>query len=232
VAVDKIGLCNMALGQLPTTAITDFDERSPEAEWCGRLYSPTLAYMLDRHDWKFPITRLVMAQVTNDRPGEWAFAYAIPEECVTELRVIPQYDDTGDSIPLLAGQVLSTWYLTALSIPAIYRYLVAGSKLYSNIENATLEFITGAPSESVFRPLFIDAFVKQLASQLVMPIKKDRARQGDLIKMAELAIDRAICDEINRDDAQSTYGEFINDTELARSGALMPFGTAYWPVGR
>lgn len=231
-AVDKILLCNMALGQLPTQAISDFDERSTEAEWCARLYSPTLAYMLDRHDWKFPIARLVLAQVDNDRPGEWAFAYAIPEECVTELRVIPQYDDTADAIPLLAGQSLSPWYITSTSVPAIYRYLVAGSKLYSNIENATLEFITGAPSESVFRPLFIDAFAKQLASQLVMPVKQDRARQGDLIKMAELAIDRAICDEINRDDAQSTYGEFVNDTELARSGAMMPFGTAYWPIVR
>jgi hypothetical protein len=232
VAIDKIGLCNMALGQVPAPAITSFEEKSVEAEWSARLYSPTLAYMLDRHDWKFPIARIVLAVVDNDRSGEWSFAYAIPEECVTELRIIPPYDDSGVSIPLLAGQALSPWFVTALSVPAIYRYLVAGSKLYSNIENATLEYITGDLNESVFRPLFIDAFVKQLASVLVMPVKQDRARQGDLIKMAELAIDRAICDEINRDDAQSTYGEFVNDTELARSGVSLPFGTAFWPIGR
>ncbi len=221
-ALDKIAICNQALGECPAPAIVSFDEVSTEAEWAARLYSPTLAYLLDRHDWKFPRERVVLAPVANDRAGEWGFAYAIPEECVSELRVMPTYALESVDVPLLAGQILSP--LWAALAPIGYRYLVAGDRIYTNIEAATLEYIRGDASEQALRPLFTRAFVAELASRLVMPVLKDRQRQGDLIKMAEVALDRAIADERMRDPSEARYGDFVSDMEVARSGGIPGVG--------
>ncbi len=73
-ALDKIGICNEALAEVPADAIADFDEESLEAEWCGRRYAPALGYLLEMHDWKFPVERVALAAIDNDRPGEWTYA--------------------------------------------------------------------------------------------------------------------------------------------------------------
>lgn len=229
-AVNKIALCNQALAEVPHGHIDDFEEQATAAEWCARLYPSTLAYCLDRHDWKFARARKVLAQTTNDREGEWAYAYAVPEECIQELRVLPPTEADWYSVPLLAGQLLAPWPSLALLAPLMARYYVSAGKIYSNTANALLEFIAAAPNEQTFRPLFERAFVLELASRLVMPLKGDggRQRQGDLVKAAEVAMDRAMADDINRDDELSSYGIFMNETELARGGANV--GLIGWPL--
>jgi hypothetical protein len=219
VALDKISICNLALGQLPADVIADFEEQSTQAEWCARLYPVTLAYILDRHEWKHPRKRAALAAVENDRPGEWTHAYALPSDCVQELRLIATLDPSVYEAPLLVGQALAPWLVTSLSVPPIWRFLISGTTLYANLEAAVLEYIADSVGEQAFRPMFIRALVDELASRLVMPVKQDRQRQGDLIKMAEVSLDRAIADDINRDESASTYGVFTNETELARGGA-------------
>lgn len=232
-AVDKIAICNQALAELPEDAISDFADRATSAEWCARLYPTTLAYCIARHDWKLSRVRVALAQITNDRANEWGFAYAIPEDCVTELRVIPTATD--EEAPVLFGMVLAPWIMGQVPVPALYRFYVSGTTIYSNIEAATLEYITGDANAANFRPLFERALVLELASRLVMPVKKDRARQGDIIKMAEAAMSRAMADDMNRDDSNSEYGVFTNSTELARagwSGTMAGFGAPYPLWGR
>lgn len=230
-ALDPISICNQALGECGAAPITDFEEQGTIPEWCVRLYGPTLEYLLDRHEWKFARVRRVLAQTANDRPGEWSFAYARPEGCVQELRVIPQYSGDGEPVPLLLGQIYAPWVAQLVPVSPLYHFLVVGETIYSNIEAAQLEYVSASANEQTFRPLFIRALVLELASRLVMPIKQDRQRQGDLVKAAEVALDRAIADEINRDDESSSYGEFLNSTELARSGGFPVFGWPH-PVGR
>jgi hypothetical protein len=229
-ALDKIAICNEALADVPADAIADFSEDSQEAEWCARRYSPALAYLLELHNWKFPVHREALAEVTNDRDAEWAYAYAVPINVAAELRVLPSYTSAAASVPLLAGQVLAP--TMAFYHPAqihSYSYLLAGSTLYTNVQEAILEYIRDDPSEAVFPALFTRALSLELASRLVMPLKKDRVRQGDLIKMAELARDRAIADSRNRDPSESHYGIFMNESELAREGVGIGYaGFGWW----
>jgi hypothetical protein len=228
-ALDRIAICNDALAEVPADFISDFDEESVEAEWCARLYGPALAYLLEQHDWKFPVTRAALAPIANDRSGEWAYAYALPVNVASELRVFPDYTANIASVPLLAGQRLAptvAYYFPA-SVMA-YSYLLSGSTLYTNVQAAVLEYIADNPSEAVFSAMFTRALSTELASRLVMPIKKDRTRQGDLIKMAELARDRAIADERNKDPSESRYDIFENETQLARDGVYPGWGLGDW----
>lgn len=229
-ALDKIGICNEALAELPADAISDFDEESLEAEWAGRRYAPALAYLLEQHDWKFPVERVPLAVVDNDRPGEWTYAYALPENCAAELRIFPAYNASIlSTLPLLAGQRLAPTH--AYYFPQnilMYSYLLAGRTLYTNVQEAVLEYIREDPSEAVFSAMFARALSLELASRLVMPIKKDRTRQGDLIKMAELARDRAIADSRNRDPSESRYDLWQNESQAAREGAWPGWGYSGW----
>lgn len=229
--LDKIAIANEALAEVPADAISDFDEKSLEAEWAARRYGPALGFLLEQHDWKFPVVRKTLAVVENDRPSEWLYAYRVPDNCAAELRLV-----SADalalpaSVPLLAGQRLGP--TLAYNFPLhwlAYQYLLAGTIIYSNLEDAVLEYIASDPSEALFSAMFTRAFSLELACRLVMPIKKDSKRQRELITMAEVARDRAICDAINRDPTERSYGHFESEDALAREGLYgFGFSSGYW----
>lgn len=224
--MDVVSLCNEALAEVPADAISTLEETSLEAEWCARLYAPTLQTLFERHDWKFPNQRLALAEIDNDRPVEWLHAYERPTNCWAELRVFPASEVTGE-VSYFQGQQLSptvAYYWPPQVLP--YRYLISGNTIYTNVEDAILEFV-GDASEGFFPALFRRAFVLELATRLVMPIKKDRQRQGDLYKAAANALDIAMADSINRDNSQSTYGDFVNESEIARGGGYWG-NQGYW----
>lgn len=229
-ALDKIGICNQALAEVPADPIADFDEESREAEWCARQYAPALSFLLEQHDWKFPVVRAPLAAIDNDRPGEWTYAYAVPEDCAAELRLFPAFQSgILASLPLLAGQRLAPTY--AYYFPAnvmAYSYLLAGRTLYTNVQEAVLEYINESPSEAVFPAMFTRALSLELAARLVMPILGKRERQADLVKMAELARDRAIADSRNRDPSESRYDFWQNESQAAREGAWPGWGYGGW----
>lgn len=230
-ALDKLAICNEALAEIPADAISALDEESVEAEWAARRYPPALGYMLEIHDWKFPTKRAALAPITNDRPGEWSYAYALPGDVAAELRIFPEYLNAApSSIPLLAGQFLApptTAFLEPFIRGGAYPYLLSGGKLYTTLAQAWLEYIGDSPGEELFSAMFARAFALELASRLVMPIKKDPKRQAELIKMAEVARDRAIADMRNRDPSEGRYDAYINDSEIAREGGYYGYGGGY-----
>lgn len=228
-ALDKIAIINEALAEVPAEAIASLDEESAEAEWSARRYSPALAYLLEQHDWKFANRRAALAPIANDRDGEWTYCYALPPDCAAELRVFPSFV-SGASVPLLAGQFLAPpthAFLLPILQRGLYPWLLADGRLYTTIPDAVLEYVPESPSEAGFSAMFTRALSLELASRLVMPLKKDRVRQGDLIKMAENARDRAIADMRNRDPSEGSYEPYVNESELARGSAGYGYGYGY-----
>lgn len=232
-ALDKLGICNEAIGDLPSQPIESFDEGSVEAEWCARRYGPALRYLLERHDWKFPVTRETLALVTNDREGEWTYAYALPVNVASELRVFPSYAATSVDVPLLAGQRLAPTvaYFFPASVLA-YSYLLSGGLLYTNVQDAVLEYVRDDPSEATFSALFERALSLEVAQRIAPSVLKGSAgtkRQRELAAMAEIACDRAIADARNRDPSESRYDLFENETQLGREGWAPGWGLdGYW----
>lgn len=218
-ALDKLAICNEALRECPHEPIASFEEPGRAAPVCAERYPQALETLLAMHDWKAPVTRENLAVVTNDRPGEWAYCYALPTDNISELRVFPAA--ANPIVALAPGQIMGpTTAFPYLPSLGSYSYLIAGDRLYSNVENAVLEFVDAGVSEARFSPLFVRALVLECASRFVYPLLKDSKREGELIKKAEVARDRAIAEERNRDPSESTYGWFQNESELAREGAM------------
>jgi hypothetical protein len=198
-----VDICNEALGEVPASLITSMDEGSIGARHCQRLYPKVVEDLAEIHDWDFMIRRVTLAQITNDRK-EWCYAYALPTDIGSPRKLIPNYGDIRHHVaPARFDQIEDS-----------IAYQIAANKLYTNLDQATLEYTISDPDPGRFTSLFSRAVAMELASRLVMPILNDRQRQGDLIKEAELAKGRAIADDINRN--RNTDLDFVSEAAMAR----------------
>lgn len=224
-ARSQISICNGALDECPAGTINSIDEEDTGARACKRRYQPTLEDLLGEHDYDAAVRRVVLAQTTNDRVGEWGFAYAMPENVASPRRILPNYaanlsNDTA--YVLQPGQHIWIGFFPE-NVGA--RYRVAGSKIYTHMPAAVLEYVSYDVRLADFRPLFFRAFELELASRIVMPILKDRARQKELISMAEVARQRAMADDLNS-SPDRTF-DFMSEEAAVRLGGLDPSYSGY-----
>jgi hypothetical protein len=216
----QLSIDNLALAYLPAARISSVNEDSLEARECRRFYPEVMADMLEGpHDWSFANQRgLLAALATNDRDQEWLYAYALPSNLGSPIRVIPDLAGAGFAVPIpLPGEPYAeTWAVGGLYIET--PYIIEGSTLYSNVQNATLEFTINDVAGVNISQLALRALSLDLASRIVVPIKKDSDRETRLIQAAEAAWQRAIADDRNRQP--ETQGSYISEQLAARRGYL------------
>jgi hypothetical protein len=209
--LSRLAIKNMALAEVPAKRIDAEDERSIEAEACEDNYRPALELLIDTIKPDFATRRVTLAAVTNDRSHEWAYGYALPSDMIVPVMILPfQASDIAGSSPdfPVAG--------IARGFEGRVPYRIAEGMIYTNVAEAVLEFISADVSEAVFQPIFARALAFELASRIVMPIKKDRVRQGDLVKAAEAWRERAKAEDMNRD--RESPRDFVSETQLVREG--------------
>lgn len=89
-------ICNLALKRVGCKKRVDDLEadQTPEAEACADVYATCRDKLLEMFAWPFAQRRATLAELdeAGDRDGEWAYAYALPDDCVQ-----PQYIPTGVS---------------------------------------------------------------------------------------------------------------------------------------
>lgn len=219
-ALSRLDVSNEAIALLPAEPISSVDENSLPARECRRSYPSVISALLEGpHDYSFANQRALMAQLaTNDRPSEWAYAYALPANLGSPIRVLPDFDSLGIGIPVpLPGdpyaEAWSTW-ATSFETP----YEIQGSTLFSNTQNATLEYTINDVAGLNVSRLFLDALALRLAAKICVPVKKDSDRESKLMTAAEAAEQRAIADDRNRNP--QTYGDWYSETLAARQGYL------------
>lgn len=210
-ALSKLQIWNMAIAELPDARIDTLDEVSVAAEACADQYQPALELLLEDHPYDFATRRQALALVTNDRAAEWLYAYQLPKDMAQPLSVLP-YDirDAGAAGYSFVGR--------ARGLEGVQPYRIAGGKLYASREAAVLEYVTRAPTEDQFTAKFARALALELACRIVMPVKKDQARQSALIQLAEIARERAKADDMNRD--RESPRDFIPEAQLVREGII------------
>jgi hypothetical protein len=211
-----ISVCNEALAELPQDPIQSLDEASLGARECKRSYASTLKELLATSDWEASRVRTALATTVNDRPNEWGYAYALPDDCVNPLRLAPDasYFWNDDWWPTTFDGGGSP----AAVIPAFMclgRYELANGTIYAHEVGATLEYTSGDPGR--WTPLFRRAFVLELATRLVLPVTKSTSRQQALIAMSETAKQRAMADNENRQPRAYTSSR-MSRSEEARQG--------------
>lgn len=191
-----ITICNNALGEVPADQIASLEDGSVSARHCARIYPVVVTDLLEHHDWDFAIKRQAAAAITNDRDSEWGFAYALPTDIASPLRIVPDYN--GVSIP---------WGYEDQYRAFVDRlpYVIAGGKLYSQLPAPFIEYISNDIPEARFTALFGRAVETELAARLVMPIKNDAKRQRELFQIAGAWLERAVADDLNRNSRDQDF---------------------------
>lgn len=190
----QLSICNQALAEIAAQDIDSIDENSLEAKTCKKFYADTLTELLEGdHAWNFATKRAPLStSVVNGRPEEWVFAYDMPDDCAFPQRLLPNM--VGGGAPV------GEW---ADGLGRLYD--IEAGTLYTSFESATLEYTANTLVEARMPALFARAFSLALAVKLVWPIKKSRELKGDLIKAAEVALQRALAADANRQPQGDNY---------------------------
>lgn len=159
-----VDICNMALahiGERSDINSIDPPEASVEAQRCAQFYPMTRRTLLALHPWSFATKRVLAADLSpsNDVPGNWAYAYALPSDVI---RITGVYG---------AGQWKDEEYAPELA----YETGSAGSGpriIYSNAPDATIRYTFNQVDSTLYPPLFVEAFTWLLAGKLAGPTIK------------------------------------------------------------
>jgi hypothetical protein len=163
VAVAKVDICNLALSQLGVRkVINSFDERTNEAASCRLWYDIALDELLRDFPWPFATKVATLAPLAFDGNSEWAFKYEYPSDCSMAHRIVPVFGAVAHPF----NPMLSPLQITeAPLIPQQRRipFRVYGDALYTNVEEAQLEYTNRNIATSAYKPDFIVALANRLA---------------------------------------------------------------------
>lgn len=177
-------ICNMALSHLGSDArvlsITPPDG-SAEAGYCATFYGQARTEMLEPGNWNFSLTRKTLAQVDN-LSETWAYAYALPSDCLRALRVLTP----GSSLTVFTQDSASY----APSDDSTAPFGIEGDVLFTNQPEAVLVYARDVTDTDKFTPSFTTALSYLLASYLAGPILKgnDGVRTGDAMRQRAMSL--------------------------------------------
>lgn len=216
--ISSVLIFNEALSMLPADPVQSEEEPSLEARECRRWYKGIVASLLERHHWNLATARETLAVIVNDRPAEWAYAYAKPNDMAYPVMIVPP-NGAGYGGWLMQNY---TYYLGGRAL-----FMQAGGTIYSSVAIASLEFTTFNITEADFPTRFKDLVAENLAAKTCMAITKDAARERTLMSSFEFNAQRVIASDINRN--RPTYGDRPTESELVRGAGidLNYLGTGY-----
>jgi hypothetical protein len=189
----SISVCNIALAEVRAQSIVTIDDGTPQANACAIHYDDCLQLLLESHEWGFATVRNTLALLAvNDRPGEWLYAYAAPEDMASKAAIIWPLQTP------LSG-VYYPWPYNWPRPPFYWQqFIIQGGVVYSNLEGALLQYVSRDIEEAAMPARFKRALALELASRLATTLLDDRAKKGDLIQQAEAEKRRAIADDLNQ----------------------------------
>lgn len=171
------------LGARAQIAAISPPDGSVEAGYCARFYPIARREMIEGHSWSFAKTRVVLAEVTNDSEM-WAYAYALPSDCITPLRVLQLRYLTYADLPYPPALYLSDYEIMRYDQLFTERgsadFEIEDGVLRTNEPEAVLLYKRDVTDTSKFPPTFVSALGMLLASYLAGPIIKgmDGAKVG------------------------------------------------------
>ncbi len=187
-----ITLCNQALALVWKGQIASLNEGSLEARECLRFADATLREMADWSD-DIPIgqSRAMLAEVVNDRPGEWRHGFAAPADMAAPIAVL-----ADDNAPIA--------------------FLHENGRIYCDRPLVQLAYTRATLDAGELTPLLARAFVDELAARIAGPLTRDAGLVQALVQQAEISRARALADEENKRNRSDA--RWPSEAALARRG--------------
>ncbi len=162
-----VSICNLALSNLGKSNISSLEDAGAEAKACAQFYDHVRDMLLQSHPWRFAGATRALAQVTNDKPGEWLYAYSRPNECLKIRNVQPSL-----TVPVDCPN------------PSGWPHDFEGDTIYCNLSPAFLRFTKRLTDPTRYPPLFAEALACHLSVRLAMPMTRDPKVRADAYNLA------------------------------------------------
>jgi hypothetical protein len=197
-----VAICNLGLAHLgQETQISSISptDGSRESGYCAMFYPIARQELIELVPWTFATKRIALAEVTN-LSTVWAYAYALPSDCLKPVRVLTLGDfssiflraDRVDSYPGTSDDLFDEGNSA--------NFQVEGEVIYTHEPAAVLIYRFDETNTGRFTPLFSTALGMMMASYLAGPII--RGTEGAKTSAAwrdnaELTIRRAAFSDAN-----------------------------------
>lgn len=145
--------------QPPVTGLAPTFDSSPAGLALAQLYAPAVATVAREWGWDFARNSVALAPSGNVAPLGWLFEYLYPANGIELWQLVPPPAATDANNP----QPIN-W--------SVANNVVAGTQkkvIWTNVPGA-LAVYNNNPSEATWDPLFREAVVRLLASELAMAI--------------------------------------------------------------
>lgn len=186
-----VDVCNMALGHLGARMlITSIDppDGTAEAGYCATFYSIARKEAMEAAAWRWTKRRILLAPAPSNPSTVWSYAYTLPSDCLTALRVLQAsffFDFTAGS--LNCATPLTIDQLALFTERGSANFDVEDDVLLTNEPDAVLMYAIDVVDTSRWSAAFT-AFVSYLlASYLAGPVLKGlpgAQTAGELRKIA------------------------------------------------
>lgn len=144
----KTEICNVSISHLGVSKdIASIDEDSGAARALKRYYDLALRDTLRRYPWPFAVKFYTLGLISEDPTEEWEYSYRYPSDCLKILRIL-----SGDRNDDLESKV-------------VYKMVsdTEGQLIYTDEENAEIEYISIVDDTQNWPEDFIMAFTRRLA---------------------------------------------------------------------
>ncbi len=165
-----VSICNLALSNIGKENIQSLGDENAEARACNQFYAHVRDLLLQSYPWRFAGRTQSLAQLTNDKPGAWRFAYARPSDCLKVRWVRQQYSELD---PTTADDEITN------------PHDIEAEKLYCNLSPAFLRYTVRLTDPTKYPPLFVEALAWALAVRLAMPMTRDTKVRADAYQLAQ-----------------------------------------------
>lgn len=178
-----VQLCNMALSHIGASArVASISppDGSVEAGHCATFYDLARTTLIEPSNWRFTLARKTLSLLTTNPSEIWAYAYALPSDCLSPRRILRPVDGltvfTQDEVQF------------APTDRGGATFDVEGDTLYTNEPEAALLYVRDVTDTNKFTPSFASALSFMLAGYLAGPIVKgnEGARLGDSLRQRAL----------------------------------------------
>lgn len=153
-----IQICNMALGHIGHTKfLADLAERSNEANVVNNFYSQAVEMTLESYPWPEATKYGTLGLVEEDPNDDWDYLYQYPSDCLYARRIVTMNGKVEPNPP-----------------PFITGYSESGRVIYTDEEDAVLEYTLRLEDPSLFRPTLGEAISWYLAFLIGPGLAKDQ----------------------------------------------------------
>lgn len=151
-----ISICSDALTLLGASTISSFNEGTPAATACSRLYPDLRDTIISRYPWSWSIRKVQLARLATAPTNEWKYAYQLPGGMLTGVHAL--FDSGSDA----ARSLNDGW--------EIY-----GDQVFTNLETVYIDYQVSV-SEANLPPYFVRLLRTALAGELAIVVTDQQSK--------------------------------------------------------